>query len=105
MLSQFSQIPFCFWLRNGKERIGPSTAPARTGWLSTTPSASARKVLLLQGRVRFGKPSPKVIAAINALGDVGRLEELAVRLLDARGWEELLGLNGSARPGRGRKKS
>ena len=68
--------------------------------------AEARRMLLLQGRRRFGEPSAQVQAALDALSDVGRLEELAIRLLDVNvsSWEELLGLNGSARRGRGRKK-
>jgi len=65
----------------------------------------ARRVLLLQGRSRFGKPSAKVAAALDALNDVGQLEELAVRLLQVRSWEELLGLNGSTRRTRRRRRS
>ena len=65
----------------------------------------ARKMLLLQGRSRFGKPSPQVVAALNALTDVSRLEELGVRLLNVSSWEELLGLNGPGRRRRSRKKT
>jgi hypothetical protein len=65
----------------------------------------ARRVLLLLGRTRFGEPSAEAVAALDALSDVGRLEELAVRLLRAGSWEELLGLDSPARRTRGRKKS
>ena len=54
----------------------------------------ARKFLLMLGRSRFGEPSPQVVAALNGLTDLSRLEELGVRLLHVSSWEELLGLNG-----------
>jgi hypothetical protein len=54
----------------------------------------ARKILLLQGRKQFGAPSAEVLAALDAVTDVPRLEELSVRLLQASSWQELLGLNG-----------
>jgi hypothetical protein len=65
----------------------------------------ARKVLLLQGRSRFGEPSAEALAAVNGLTDVQKLEELTVRLLQATTWHDLLGLNGPSRRGRGRKKT
>ena len=65
----------------------------------------ARKMLLLQGRSRFGEPPPEAVAALDALTDVSRLEELGLRLLQATSWQELLGLNGRGRRGRGRKKT
>jgi predicted transposase YdaD len=68
-------------------------------------AVEARKLLLLQGRTRFGEPSAEVVAALDALSDVGQLEQLAVRLLQVSSWEKLLRSNGSARRPRGRKKS
>jgi hypothetical protein len=65
----------------------------------------ARKILLLLGRRHFGEPSAEALAAVNALTDVQKLEELTVRLLQATSWHELLGLNGPSRRGRGRKKT
>jgi HEAT repeat protein len=65
----------------------------------------ARKILLLQGRSRFGEPPPEAVAALDALTDVSRLEELGVRLLQATSWQELLGLNGPSPRRRGRKKT
>jgi hypothetical protein len=64
----------------------------------------ARNMLLLLGRNRFGEPPPEALAALEALTDVSQLEELGVRLLRASSWQELLGLNGPGRRGRGRKK-
>jgi hypothetical protein len=52
----------------------------------------ARRILLLLGRDRFGDPSADVQAAVDALGDVDRIEELSVRVQHAANWRELLGL-------------
>jgi hypothetical protein len=57
----------------------------------------ARTMLLLLGRSRFGEPPPEALSVLQAQSDVGRLEELGVRLLTASSWRELLGLNGPAR--------
>jgi hypothetical protein len=65
----------------------------------------ARKMLLLQGRDRFGVPSAKIEGLLNAVADLGRLEALLLRLLHVKTWEELLGLNGSTRHPRGRRKA
>ncbi len=65
---------------------------ARTGAL-----AEARKILLRQGRVRFGMPETRVTAALGRITNVERLEELGERLLQAASWEELLGLPKSRR--------
>jgi hypothetical protein len=51
----------------------------------------ARRLLLLQGRNRFGETSPEVQSALDALTDVNHLEELSVRLLHVASWQELLG--------------
>jgi hypothetical protein len=64
-----------------------------------------RMALLLQGRNRFGEPPPEAAAALDALTDVGQLEELAVRLLRASSWQELLGLTEPSRRGRGRRRT
>jgi hypothetical protein len=68
-------------------------------------SEEARKMLLLQGRSRFGEPPPEAVAALDALTDVSQLEELGVRLLRASSWQELLGLTGPGRRARGRRKT
>jgi hypothetical protein len=56
----------------------------------------AQKILLLQGRHRFGEPSPAAVAAVQAMTDVQQLEAWTLRLLEAASWQELLGLNGFA---------
>ena len=62
----------------------------------------AKKILVLMGRNRFGEPPAQALAAIAAVSDVKKLEDLSVRLLGAASWQDLLGLNGARR--RGRKK-
>jgi hypothetical protein len=68
-------------------------------------ATEARRMLFLQGRSRFGEPSAKIVAALDALSDVSRLEELGIRLLQASSWEELLRANGSSRRAGGRNES
>jgi predicted transposase YdaD len=63
----------------------------------------ARRILLLLGQRRFGEPSPEETAALEALTEVDKLEELTVRLLHVASWRELLGSNARSRRGRGRK--
>jgi hypothetical protein len=50
----------------------------------------AKKIILRQGRKRFGPPSEGVVATVNALQNLERLESLSDRLLDVDTWEELL---------------
>jgi predicted transposase YdaD len=50
----------------------------------------ARRILLLQGRHRFGEPSGEVVATLEALTDVEKLEALTVRMLEATSWQDLL---------------
>ena len=50
----------------------------------------ARRILLLQGRHRFGEPSAEVVATLGALTDVEKLEHLTVRMLEATNWQDLL---------------
>jgi len=52
--------------------------------------AEAQRVLLIQGRKRFGAPSPATEAALQAITDRDHLERLAERILDATGWDDLL---------------
>src|SRR5262249_44801849 len=65
----------------------------------------ARRIVLLLGRDQFGEPSADVQAALDAITDVNRLEELTIRSKHVSSWQELLGLNGPGRRGRGRKKT
>jgi hypothetical protein len=63
----------------------------------------ARKMLLLQGRSRFGEPPAEATETLNAIEEVPKLEELGVRLLRAASWQELLDLP-APRPPRRRQK-
>ena len=65
----------------------------------------ARKMVLLLGRNQFGEPPPEAVAALEAMTDVSRLEELGVRLLRVSSWQELFGLSGPSRGGRSRRKT
>ncbi len=49
-----------------------------------------KKLLMLQGRKRFGPPDVQTTAAIEAITDLDRLEQLGQRLLDVSSWQELL---------------
>jgi uncharacterized membrane protein len=49
-----------------------------------------RKAILRLGQIRFGAPPRAVRKAINALEDLGRLEQLMDRVVQVGGWEELL---------------
>jgi predicted transposase YdaD len=50
----------------------------------------ARRILLRQGRRRFGEPDPAVVVRIEAMMDLDQLDALIDRLLDVSSWEELL---------------
>jgi hypothetical protein len=65
----------------------------------------ARNMLLVIGRPHLGEPPPEVVAALEALTDVARLEELGQRLFQATSWRELLGLDGPPRRARRRRKT
>ncbi|MDY3556436.1 hypothetical protein R5W24_005602 [Gemmata sp. JC717] len=55
--------------------------------------AEAQRLLLLQGQERFGAPDPAAEAALRAVTDRNRLEQLARRVLTATGWSDLLATN------------
>jgi hypothetical protein len=50
----------------------------------------AKKILMLQGRKRFGPPNARTNAALERIKGLDRLERLTERLLDVSSWEELL---------------
>jgi hypothetical protein len=50
----------------------------------------ARRILLLQGELKFGAPDVATRGAVEAINDLRRLEDLSARLLGAFSWEELL---------------
>ncbi len=51
----------------------------------------ARKLLIHQGRIRFGRLDKGSRAAIEAIDDSERLETLSERILTATSWADLLG--------------
>jgi predicted transposase YdaD len=63
----------------------------------------ARKMVLLMGEARFGPPTPRTLAVIEAIDELTKLEQLPVRLVQASSWEELLDLPASASRSRRRK--
>jgi hypothetical protein len=50
----------------------------------------ARKFLLLLGSDRFGKPDLTTTAALEAINNPKRLEQLGRRMLQVSSWQELL---------------
>jgi hypothetical protein len=56
-----------------------------------------RRLLLLMGEAKFGPPDATARAAIENITDVAQLEELAVRLVNAGSWQELLPARGRTR--------
>ena len=51
--------------------------------------AEAKRMLLLVGENRFGPPDARIIAALQKIEDVARLEEMCVRVLNTEGWSEV----------------
>jgi predicted transposase YdaD len=50
----------------------------------------AKRILLRQGRKRFGQPKAAVKSKIDAIADLAQLERLSDRVLDATSWDELI---------------
>ena len=50
----------------------------------------AKAILKRQGTKRFGKPSRKIAARLEAVDDLKQLETLTDRVLDATSWDDLL---------------
>jgi predicted transposase YdaD len=74
----------------------------REAGLSEGLAAGARQLLLLQGEDRFGPPDPATRAALEAISDMSRLDDLAHRIVNATSWQELL--PSPTRPRRGRRR-
>jgi predicted transposase YdaD len=63
----------------------------------------AKRILFKQGEKAFHQPAdPQTRAAVKAIKDADTLEELLLRLLQAKSWEELV--PPAPKPSRGRKK-
>jgi hypothetical protein len=52
--------------------------------------AEAQRLVLRLATERFGEPPPATESAVRSIGDRDRLERLAVRVLGATGWDDLL---------------
>jgi hypothetical protein len=50
----------------------------------------AKRMILSQGKRKFGVPTPEVEAALGRITDQAKLESLADRLLDVTSWQDLL---------------
>lgn len=50
----------------------------------------AKKLILRQGRIRFGPPDEPTTTTINGLEDLERLERMSERVLTVTTWQELL---------------
>ncbi len=50
----------------------------------------ARKIILRQGKKKFGKANAAITAALEGTADLERLERLSDRLLTAASWQDLL---------------
>ncbi len=50
----------------------------------------AKRILLRQGRLKFGQPKPGIKAKVEAIADLVRLEHLSDRILVAASWDELI---------------
>ena len=50
----------------------------------------ARRIILSQGRRKFGVPLPEVVVTLEGIVDQAKLESISDRLLDVSSWEELL---------------
>src|SRR5436190_22442563 len=63
--------------------------PESSTFLATL-AEMARRIVLRQGRNRFGRPPRKILAALKAIEDPDIMEDLALRLLDVSSWEQLM---------------
>jgi predicted transposase YdaD len=50
----------------------------------------AKRLLLRQGRKRFGPPKAAIKSKIEVIADLAQLEHLSDRILDAKSWDELI---------------
>jgi predicted transposase YdaD len=48
------------------------------------------EMIMHLGKIKFGRPSAKVMRDLNAITDAGRLRKLSERILDVESWKELL---------------
>jgi hypothetical protein len=55
--------------------------------------SGARRMLLIQGEIRFGTPDERIREAVEMIRDLERLERMCLRILNTNihDWEGLLG--------------
>ena len=58
-------------------------------------AAEGRDILLRLGKKKFGEPRPGVLAKIDAIDDLSRLNTLLEQILDVSSWDELLASPGT----------
>ena len=56
-------------------------------------SGEARKLILLQGPMRFGAADEEVKTRLDEIQDLGQLEDMIKRILIASSWDELFAQN------------
>ncbi len=77
----------------GKGRTEGRTEGILTGRIEgilTGRAEEARELLVKLGTAKFGAPDDTVLTVLNAITNLDRLESLAVRLLTANSWADLL---------------
>ena len=77
-------------LREGREGLAEGLAKGLTQGQAKGRAEEARRILRRQGTRRFGKPDTHIEAALDAIADLERLEQLTDRVLEVTAWEELL---------------
>lgn len=65
-------------------------AQGRAEGLRTGSVGEAKSLLLRIGRRRFGAPPAAILAALDAVNDLPRIETMAERVIDASDWNEIL---------------
>jgi hypothetical protein len=74
----------------GQEEVKKVTQTIREWYIEQGVIQTLQNQILRQGRQRLGEPAPAVIAAINALTDRERLEQLTDRVWEVSDWQDLL---------------
>ncbi len=72
------------------EGLAKGLATGRTEGLTEGCIKGEQRLLLRQGRKRFGQPDEATIAALHAIKDVDRLERLADAVIEVGSWQDLL---------------
>jgi hypothetical protein len=59
-------------------------------WLEQRAASEIHRVLLRQGKIRFGIPSESAEERLKSINDIGRLERLGDAVVSVNSWDELL---------------